>query len=94
MRINKVLILYIVFITFLSFAQSPALDNYVAMEDTSFSFYAADTIYGDNYTTYIMYMSSQIWRDTSEVDRVLWEHWVGIIVPDNVYYDKALLFIG
>lgn len=93
-RINKVLILYIVFITSLSFAQSPALDNYVAMEDTSFSFYAADTIYGDNYTTYIMYMSSQIWRDTSEVDRVLWEHWAGIIVPDNVYYDKALLFIG
>jgi len=93
MKMEKMTIVCIIVIASLSFAQSPALDNYVATEDTSFSFYVADTIHGDNSTTYLMYMSSQTWRDTSEVDRILWEHWAGIIVPDNVNYDKALLFI-
>ena len=90
----KFYILYATVIFYALYAQSPALDNYVALEDTSFSFYAADTFYGSNYTVYIIYMSSQSWRDSSEVDRTLWEHWADVIIPDNVYYDKALLFIN
>ncbi|HJL75171.1 MAG TPA: PhoPQ-activated protein PqaA family protein, partial [Candidatus Marinimicrobia bacterium] len=92
-KIQKTILINIAILLSLLFAQSPALDNYIALEDTSYSYYAADTIFGDNYTKYILYLSSQTWRDTSEVDRTLWEHWVGIIVPDDMYFDKALFFI-
>lgn len=94
MKIHKTFLIYVIIQSTFSFSQSPALDDYIALEDTTFSYYAADTIYSENYTTYIMYMSSQAWRDTSEVDRILWEHWAGIIVPDDIYYDKAVFFIG
>ncbi len=77
-----------------SFSQSSALEDYVALEDTSFNFYAVDTLFGTNYTNYILYMSSQSWRNLNEVDRTLWEHWVSIVIPSEVYYDKALLFIN
>lgn len=52
----KTLIIFLLFMTL--FSQSPALDNYVALEDTAFNYYAVDTPYETNYTNYIMYMLS------------------------------------
>ncbi len=70
-----------------------ALDVYVAQADPSYGFTHDDTIDGPGYTAYVMDMTSQTWRDASEVDQPVWEHWVTMIVPDSAVSDTAILFV-
>jgi len=78
------------------FAGGTALDDYVAAPDSNYSYGPApvNTIAGPGYTAYVWEMTSQAWRDASEVNRTLWKHWLTIIVPETVSHSKALLFIS
>jgi len=77
-------------------AAATPLDDYLAAPDPSFTYGPTPvrTISGSGYTGYIWWMRSQQWRDSSEVDRPLWEHWVRVIKPNAVSHDTALLYIS
>ena len=79
-----------------SLAAATPLDDYVAAPDATYAYgpEPAKTITGAGYTAKVWLMKSQTWRSPSEVDRTVWEHWVTIVTPDEVKYDKALMFIG
>ncbi|MCA9023731.1 MAG: exo-alpha-sialidase [Planctomycetaceae bacterium] len=70
-----------------------ALDAYVAETDPTYGYTHEDTIVGTGYTAYVLDMNSQTWRDSSEVDKPVWQHWVSMIVPDGASSDTAILFI-
>jgi len=42
----------------------------------------------------VLEMTSQRWRDETEVDRPLWKHWLTIIVPEQVAANTGLLIVG
>jgi len=70
------------------------LDDYVAAPDASYHYSVANTIEGKGYTAYVLDMTSQSWRTSSEVDRTKWQHWLTIIKPDRATGSKALLWIN
>jgi PhoPQ-activated pathogenicity-related protein len=62
-------------------ASATVLDDYVARPDAAYHhelYHTDSTLF---YTTYFLKMTSQRWRDESEVDRPLWEHQLQITVP-------------
>src|SRR5213594_1546395 len=65
-------------------AAETALDRYVKKPDPTYSYRVANTVKGDGYTAYIVDLTSQTWRQPSEVDRTLWKHWLTIVKPDRV----------
>ncbi len=74
-----------------------ALADYV-YDPTNPSSYAFDSTFtgsanGVDYTAYVLDVESQTWRDASEVDKPVWNHWVTIYVPDGVTSNTAVLFI-
>src|SRR5438128_367269 len=71
-----------------------ALDRYVVAPDPSYRYELIETIPGDGYATHVLEMTSQRWRDESEVDRPLWKHWLTIIEPEQVGAGTALLIVG
>jgi PhoPQ-activated pathogenicity-related protein len=71
-----------------------ALDRYVAAPDPSYRYELIETIPGDGYAAHVLEMTSQRWRDETEVDRPLWKHWLTIIEPEQVATDTALLIVG
>jgi PhoPQ-activated pathogenicity-related protein len=71
-----------------------ALDKYVAAPDPSYKYEVINKIPGKGYTTFIIDMTSQTWRSTSEVDRNVWRHWMIMIKPDEVKSSKSLLYIS
>jgi PhoPQ-activated pathogenicity-related protein len=74
-----------------------ALDQYVAKPDDNYQFTHYHTQRGVGYDTYFLSMTSQQWRQSNEVNRVLWEHDVIIIVPWVVHSNSehtAILFIN
>lgn len=89
------LILLISCFVFPQIARATPLDDYVTAPDPAFTYgpTPANVITGTGYTANIWYMASGTWRDASEVDRPLWEHWLTIIVPDTVSYTKAMMLI-
>ncbi len=70
-----------------------ALDTYVAAPDASFSFSQQSTVFGLESTGYVLDMTSQTWRTPAEVNQTEWQHWVTVIVPDNVANSTGILFI-
>src|SRR6267378_7858222 len=71
-----------------------ALDRYVAAPDPSYRYELIETIPGDGYAVHVLEMTSQRWRDETEVDRPLWKHWLTVIEPEQVATGTALLIIG
>ena len=74
-------------------ALGTALDDYVAAPDANYSYTLVNTIKAAGYTAYVLNMTSQKWRSSTEVDRTLWQHWLTIIKPDRVAANVALLWI-
>ena len=71
-----------------------ALDDYVRAPDPSYSFRPIRRVDGAGYVTHVLEMSSQTWRGRDEVDRTLWQHWLSIVVPDDVASGgTALLYL-
>src|SRR5256714_7791943 len=75
-------------------AQETALDHYIARPDPSYSWKQVATTEGPGYKSTIIELTSQTWRNASEVDRPVWKHWLIIVKPEQMKHDTALLFIG
>src|SRR5258707_10163624 len=71
-----------------------ALDRYVTAPDPSYRYELIATIPGDGYAAHVLEMTSQRWRDETEVDRPLWKHWLTVIEPEQVATGTALLIVG
>lgn len=74
-----------------------ALDDYIAAPDSNYSYMEVDSD-SDLFTSaYTLKLTSQGWRDSSEVDHVFWSHWVTIYKPTLNFLittDTALLLIS
>jgi PhoPQ-activated pathogenicity-related protein len=89
----------LVCVVFGGIAEGTALDDYVAAPDANYSYTHVAT---DSYfftECYILDMNSLGWRDLSEVDQVVWRHWVTVVVPKLDWLlgptkDTALILVG
>src|SRR5688572_23887352 len=70
-----------------------ALDRYVAKPEPAFQWKVVGPISGPGYRGAVLRMTSQTWDAPRDVDRRAWEHWVTVIVPNEVRHDKAFLYI-
>ena len=72
------------------------LDDYVAKPDPAFTYDAkpAKEVVTPQYTARTYRMVSQKWLDETIVDRPLWEHYVVVVVPNELKYEGALLFVS
>jgi PhoPQ-activated pathogenicity-related protein len=72
------------------------LDDYVAADDPAFSYgpEPARVVEEAAYTAKVFKMTSQNWLDTAKVDRTAWQHWVTVIVPKEVAYKQAMVFVN
>lgn len=71
-----------------------ALDKYVQAPDSNYKFELKKTTQGNGFTSYLIDMTSQSWRQPSEVNRTLWKHLLVIVRPDKVSHTTGFLFIG
>jgi PhoPQ-activated pathogenicity-related protein len=74
-----------------------ALDEYVARPDPVYGYRLYHTDRTLAYTSYFLELTSQHWRDPSEVHRTLWQHEVQITVPALLHSsapETALLIIN
>jgi PhoPQ-activated pathogenicity-related protein len=71
-----------------------ALDRYVAAPDPSYRYELIETIPAEGYTAHVLEMTSQRWRDETEVDRPLWRHRLTVIEPDPIATDIGRLIVG
>ena len=65
-------------------AQATALDDYIAKPDPNYRFSVTNRDDSFLAKTYFVSMTSQQWRDASEVDRPIWQHDVIITVPRSL----------
>ena len=65
-------------------ARATGLDDYVAKPDPNYSFSVNNRDDSFLAKTYFVSMTSQQWRDASEVDRPIWQHDVIITVPRSL----------
>ena len=87
-----------------SSVRGTALDDYVAKPDANYSYVQVGSSAFDNSTYtrgHVLQLTSQAWRDASEVDHVVWKHWMTIIVPESPLFpplppakDTALIMVG
>ena len=87
------LLLLVVFFPGVFGAGATALDDYVAAPDASYTWSVDSVVPGSGYTDFVIDLKSQTWLTLAEVDRVLWEHWLVITVPDTVSHTTGLLYI-
>ncbi len=71
-----------------------ALDRYVFREDPSYKHEIVDTLTGPGYSAYVVRLTSQTWRTSSEVNQPVWRHWLLIVQPERVSSTTGLLFIS
>lgn len=71
-----------------------ALDEYVQTPDPAYKWELANTVDGGSYKTYMIKLTSQGWRTEKDVNRVLWEHWLVVSVPNELKTNKAFLMVG
>ncbi|XP_077979950.1 autocrine proliferation repressor protein A-like [Glandiceps talaboti] len=71
------------------------LDDYVNRPDTHYKYEILSTHYeADEYTVYIVNMTSQKWLTDKDVDRSIWWHYMAITVPDQLTItDTAFMYI-
>lgn len=74
-------------------AKVTGLDKYVQAPDSNYRYELVKTIPGEEYTTYVLDMTSQAWRGAAEVDRPIWKHWLTIIRPHEVKGTTSFLYI-
>lgn len=71
-----------------------AIDQYVAAPDDAYSWKVVSEKSTDGLKTVVIDMVSQTWRDSSEVDRPQWQHWITVSVPEKAKSNVGMLFIG
>jgi PhoPQ-activated pathogenicity-related protein len=78
-------------------ARATALDDYVASPDSNYSYVEAGSNSDLLTSAYTLELTSQNWRDSSEVYPTVWTHWVTIYKPRYNFLittDKALILIS
>jgi PhoPQ-activated pathogenicity-related protein len=74
-------------------ASTTPLQAYVEAPDPSYSYDLIGQLSGDGFDAYFLNMNSQSWRSSNEVSPVVWNHWVTIIVPQQLTTNSANLII-
>jgi PhoPQ-activated pathogenicity-related protein len=93
MKTQRWFIMFVMLLVAVAAIATP-LDDYIAKPDASYTYTVAQTIDNPLGKVYIIDMKSQTWRSEKEVDRTLWQHWLTIIVPNDVASSTALLWIN
>lgn len=70
-----------------------ALDAYVHAPDNHYHYEFIQETHHAGYTLYLLQMTSQKWRSSSEVNRTLWQHWITIYRPSQVKSTTGMLLI-
>jgi PhoPQ-activated pathogenicity-related protein len=70
------------------------LKTYVETADPAFRYEIKETIRGESWTEYRVYLVSGTWLTKNEVDKPQWWHWLTIVVPDEVRESESLMLIG
>jgi len=70
------------------------LKAYVDTEDPAFRYEIRETVRGDSWTEYRVFMISGTWLTEAEVDETQWWHWLTMVVPDQVRETESLMHIG
>ncbi len=73
--------------------KSTALDAYVHAPDNHYHYELIQETRHTGYTLYLLHMTSQKWRKSSDVNRTLWQHWVTIYKPSKVTSTTGMLLI-
>ncbi len=74
-------------------SEQTALDRYIATPDAHYGYKLLHDEKSDDFTAYLLEMTSQQWLTENEVDKPIWKHWVTIIKPKEITSPTALLFI-
>lgn len=75
-------------------AAETALDRYVKKPDNTYAWKVVNKVDGAGTTQFVVELVSQTWRNSAEVNRPVWKHWLVITKPNNAKSDTAFLFIG
>ena len=70
------------------------LKAYVDTEDPAFRYEIKETIKGEAWTEYRIYLVSGTWLSAEEVDEPEWWHWLTMVVPDELDETESLIHIG
>jgi len=74
--------------------EETALDRYVATPDPHYGYRMVNALASDGCTAYVLEMTSQRWREATEVDRPIWKHWLTIVEPDVVRTNIGALIVS
>ena len=69
------------------------LADYLARPEPVFGWRVAGAFDGPGYSCAVLRLTSQTWLTADRVDRPVWEHWLTVIVPDEIEHDAAFLYI-
>src|SRR6476620_9776913 len=73
-------------------SEQTALDRYVAAPDAHYGYTFLHNQKADDFTAYVLEMTSQQWLTENEVNKPIWKHWVTIIKPKEISSQTGLLF--
>ena len=79
---------------YLRAGKQTALDDYIRKPDSSYQWALISHSQYKGYSTYIVDMTSQSWRNSREVSRTKWQHWLTLVMPDKPCSDTAMLLIS
>jgi len=69
------------------------LRDYVQAPDPVYGFRQVRTVRHPGCAIHILNMTSQRWRTHTEVNHILWSHWLAVVVPDGVRTDAAMVIV-
>ena len=75
-------------------AAETALDRYVKKPDNTYAWKVVNKVEAAGTTQFVVELVSQTWRNSAEVNRPVWKHWLVVTKPNNAKSDTAFLFIG
>lgn len=75
-------------------AEETALDRYVKKPDNTYAWKVVYKVEAAGTTQFVVELVSQTWRNSAEVNRPVWKHWLVITKPNNAKSDTAFLFIS
>ena len=71
-----------------------ALDKYVHSHDESYEFQVIRVQSTDEYSSYIVDLTSQTFLSEKDVDKTKWKHWLIVVCPKEIKHKTAMLVIG
>ncbi len=75
-------------------AAETALDRYVKKPDNTYAWKVLNKVEAAGTTQFVVELVSQTWRNSAEVNRPVWKHWLVVTKPNNAKSDTAFLFIS